>query len=137
MKKSRYSNAMNDPSTIVNRLYAWLALAVVCLMTLLGCGVISPYVPPIQQGNAHLSWLQPKLHLGMSEAAVLQLLGRPVLTQTKQQDHQLIYIEQQSTDRSTQVKQLTLYFQKGRLHRIVPSTHHDNRHLLHEAEAHD
>ena len=62
-----------------------------CTLCLSGCSWLRGYQPPIQQGNILNKDKMTKIHKGMSQADVKQLLGDPVLENTFN-DNQLLYV---------------------------------------------
>lgn len=91
------------------------------ILALSGCSTswLSGYRPPIQQGNEVKPAQFEQLKTGMSEAQVRFILGEPLLTDAFNPNRwDYAYALTPTYGRQT-VKRLTLYFQGGKLARIV------------------
>lgn len=84
----------------------YLTVLLISLSFLSGCSWITPYHPPIEQGNIIQPQQVKQLHKGMSTHQVKHLLGEPVL-KTPWKHHQMLYIYtyRAGTATNTHIKQ--------------------------------
>lgn len=91
------------------------------ILALSGCSFswLSGYRPPIHQGNEIKATQLQQVKIGMNEAQVRFILGDPMLTDAFNPNRwDYVYALTPTYGRQT-VKHLTLYFQDGKLARIV------------------
>lgn len=98
-------------------------LIVTCLflniILLTGCGWIRPYQPDIQQGNLISQQMANSIQPGMSKEQVRRNLGTPVLANAFDDNHWGYVYTFQHNGRDIIRRNLDLYFQNGRVSRIV------------------
>ncbi len=92
-----------------------LILLVILTVMLPGCAIIRPHKNDVDQGNVITSSEVERLHAGMSEEAVREVMGDPV-TVNIFDDNRLnyIYTMQRGYD-SMKIKKVVCVFQNGRL----------------------
>ena len=87
-----------------------------CVISLLsGCGIFSVHKLDVIQGNFYTEADIKKLHKGMHEGQVLEILGRPVLVNVFTPNRVEYIYTYQKGDRKRTEKELSLIFKNGTL----------------------
>jgi outer membrane protein assembly factor BamE len=92
-----------------------LILLTMAAVFLSSCAILRPHKPTVEQGNIFTQSEIDRLHTGMSEAAVRELMGDPV-TVTLLSDNRLSYIyTMQKGYENMTIKRVMCEFSNGRL----------------------
>ena len=88
-------------------------------MTLTGCSILRPHKPDVDQGNLITETEMARIHPGMTESEVKNIMGNPVMTNIFSDNRiDYLYTFQPGYGERTE-KGLTLQFQNGRLRNIT------------------
>jgi outer membrane protein assembly factor BamE len=90
-----------------------LLLTTSCIF-MAGCAhMLTPYRPPVQQGNIITKDMTSKLKVGMTQQQVADIFGHPVLNDPFHQNTWTYVYTMQPSKGVTQKKMLIIYFKGG------------------------
>lgn len=98
-----------------------LFVIAIAALTLAGCSFFHPYRPNVQQGNIISKTKVQQLHTGMGMRQVENIMGKPVLENTFD-NNRLVYVYEMNPNRGKIVKKrVILTFRNYRLVKIEKS----------------